>query len=129
MIERIKARAKLVRPLLLPLVFYIGLLLFSVSWLGDNPASPWRFPVALLPMIPGVLIALGVVRAIMKLDELERKILLEGMAISFTCTLILVLSMGLLGMAGFAQLNGVYIGAVMALLWLGGKLWATRKYE
>ncbi len=129
MIERIKARAKLVRPLLLPLVIYIGLLFFSITWLEANPASPWRFLVALLPMIPGVFIALSVVRAIMKLDELERKILLEGMAISFTCTLILMLSMGLLGAAGFPQLNGAYVGAFMALLWLVGKLWVTRKYE
>jgi hypothetical protein len=129
MIERFKARAKLIRPLLLPLVFYIVLLFFSVNWLEAYPLSPWRFMVALLPMIPGVFIALGVVRAILRLDELERKILLEGMAISFTLTLILVLSMGLLGLAGIPQLNGVYIGALMALLWLVGKLWMTRKYE
>ncbi len=129
MIERFKARSKLLRPLFPPLVIYVGLLFFSFNWLGANPLSPWRFIVALLPMVPGVFIALGVVRAIMQLDELERKILLEGMAVSFACTLILVLSMGLLGQAGIPQLNGIYIGAVMALLWLVGKLWMTRKYE
>jgi hypothetical protein len=85
--------------------------------------------VALLPMIPGLVIAFGVIRAILQLDELQRKILLEGLAFSFTITLTLVMSMGLLGLAGVSQLNGIYIACVMAVLWLVGKLWATRRYE
>jgi len=129
MLERIKQRAKLIRPLVIPLILYTGLLLFAANWLESNPESTWRFVVALLPMIPGIAIAIGVMRAILQLDELERKVLLEGMAVSFVCTLILVLSMGLLGMAGYPQLNGVYIGLVMALLWLVGKLWMTRRYQ
>ena len=80
-------------------------------------------------MIPGAWIAFGVVRAILKLDELERRVLLEGMAVSFVITLILVMSMGLLGLAGVPQLNGLYIGMVMAVLWLVGKLWVTGRYQ
>ena len=129
MIERFKARFKLLRPLLLPFVVYIALLYFSMSWLEANPDTSWRYVVALLPMVPGVIIALGVVRAIQQLDELERMILLEGMAVSFAFTLVLVLSMGLLGFVGIPQLNGIYIGLVMSVLWLAGKLWMTRKYQ
>ena len=129
MIERIKARAKLIRPLLLPLVFYIGLLFLSLNWPEANPDSEWRILVALTPMIPGTLIALGIVRAIQQVDEMERLILLEGLAVSFTGTLILVLSMGFLGYAGVQQLNGAYIALFMTLFWLVGKLWVTRRYE
>ena len=46
--------------------------------MSDHPDSPWRYEVALTPMIPGIWMAAGVVRAIQKLDELERRILLEG---------------------------------------------------
>ncbi len=129
MIERLKERAHLLRPLIVPLVLYLGLLYLSVTWLEGNPDSPWRIPVALLPMLPGMVIAVGIVRAILQLDELQRKILLEGIAVSFASTLILVMSLGLLGMAGVAQPSGIYIALFMCIVWLAGKLWATRKYE
>jgi uncharacterized membrane protein (DUF485 family) len=129
MIERISTRIKLLRPLLIPFIIYILLLFYSMNWLESNSLSPWRFVVALLPIAPGIIIALGVVRAIFQLDELERKILLQGMAVSFACTFVMVLSLGLLGYAGAPQLNGIYIALVMALLWLVGKLWMTRRYS
>jgi uncharacterized membrane protein (DUF485 family) len=128
MIERIKERAPLVRPMLVPLVLYIGLLAFSTRWLAENPNSTWRYMIALSPLVPGMFIARGVVRAILQLDELQRKILLEGLAISFMGTFILLLSLGLLGLVDVPQLNGVYVCLVMGVLWLIGKLWATRRY-
>jgi hypothetical protein len=129
MFERIKQRAKLIRPLLIPFIFYIGLLAFSLKWLEENPDSSWRIAVALLPLIPGIFIALGIVRAILQLDELERRILLEGIAFSFAMTFILVLSFGLLDIAGVPMLNGSYIALFMAVFWLIGKLWGNWKYK
>ncbi len=129
MLERIKERRKLIRPLLVPCIFYIGLLAFSTNWATENPESPWRVAIALTPMLPGIVIAFGVVRAIMQLDELERKALLEGLAVSFVGTLMLVMSMGLLSAAGIVQLNGAYVALFMVVLWFIGKLWATRRYQ
>ena len=129
MIERAKARAKLIRPMLLPLILYIGLLFLSMRWVGDHPDSPWRYATALTPMIPGIWIAIGMVRAIQKLDELERMILLEGISVSFMGTLILVLSLGFLEIAGFPPVSGVYIGFFMIVLWLLAKLFIHRTYE
>ena len=129
MFERIKQRAKLIRPLLIPFIFYIGLLAFSIKWLEENPESSWRIAFALLPVIPGILIALGIVRAITQLDELERRILLEGIAFSFAMTFILVLSFGLLDLAGVTMLKGSYIALFMAIFMLIGKLLGNRKYR
>ena len=129
MFERIKARAKLVRPLLVPFVFYIGALTYSFNWLEKNQPSSWWIAVALLPMIPGIFIAWGIVRAIQQLDEIERIILQEGMVISFAATFVLLLTMGLLGEAGVQQLNGSYIALFMAILWMLGKLWGHRRYQ
>lgn len=128
MIERFKARAKLIRPLLFPLLLYIGLLAFSINWLGRHPDSVWRYAAALTPMLPGIWIAVGVVRAIRRLDELERRILLEALSVSFMGTLILVLSLGFLQFAGLPAVNGSYIGFFMAVLWLVAKLVIHRKY-
>jgi len=111
------------------LVFYLGLLAWSLNWLQAHPDSSWRYPVALAPMLPGVFIAFGIVRAIRKLDELAQKILVEGMVVSFVFTLVLTLSLGLLGMADFPQPNAAYISLIMVVVWLIGKLFITGKYQ
>jgi hypothetical protein len=129
MIERAKERFPLIRPLLLPLMFYIGLLAWSLNWLQSHPASAWRYLVVLLPMLPGIFIAFGILRATRKLDELAQKIILEGMALSFVFTLILTLSLGLLSMAGLPQPNTVYISLFMVVMWLAGKLFFSGKYQ
>jgi hypothetical protein len=129
MIERAKERFPLIRPLLVPLILYIGLLTWSVHWLEVHPDSTWRYAAALAPLLPGIFIALGIIRAVRRLDELAQKILLEGMAVSFFFTLILTLSLGLLGMAGLPQPNTVYISLFMVVMWLVGKLFFSGKYQ
>ena len=129
MIERFKARAKYIRPLLIPLILYIGFLMLSLNWVESNPNSLWRYLISLLPMVPGIWIAIGIVRAIQQLDEMERLILLEGMAVSFMGTFILVLSLGFLQIAGFPPVSGVYIGLFMVVLWLVAKLIIHRRFE
>jgi len=129
MIERAKERFPLIRPLLIPMVLYIGLLAWSLNWLQSHPDSAWRYLVALAPMLPGIFIALGILRAIRRLDELAQKILLEGMSVSFFFTLILTLSLGLLSIAGLPQPNIVYISLFMVVMWLAGKLFFSGKYQ
>lgn len=129
MIERMKLRARLIRPLLIPLIFYVGLLAFAFRWINAYPDSNRGYAITLLPIIPGLFIARGMFKAIMQVDELERKNLIEGIIFSFSVTLIIVLSMGLLGVAGVPQLNGIYIAFIMVVLWLVGKLWSARRYR
>ncbi len=129
MIERFKARIKYVRPLLIPFILYTGFLVVSRNWVEAYSDSPWRFLIALIPMGPGIWIAIGVMHAIKQLDEMERLILLEGIAVSFMGTFILVLSLGFLQTAGFPHISGVYIGLFMVVLWLIAKLTIHRRYE
>ena len=127
--QRIKQRARLIRPLLVPLILYIGALAFVLDWLESNPDSNWRIPIAVLPIIPGIAIALGILRAISRLDEMERRILVEGAAFSFTITMLLLLTMGMLGLAGVPQLNGIYIMAIMMFLLLVSKFWGNWRHK
>jgi hypothetical protein len=130
MIERMKERIPLVRPLLVPFVAYVAILLLSSNWLNSHPETPWKSAaIALLPMIPGIFIAQRVVRAILQLDEMQRRILLEAAAISFVGTFFLVLSIGLLAQVDVPQLNGTYIGLFMMVLAFLGKLWSSRRYQ
>ena len=127
--KRIKQRAQRIRPLLLPLLLYIGLLAVAVSWAPTMESSPWRYVVALLPMIPGLFLAFGVVRMTAQIDEMERRILLEAVAFSFIFTLILLLSFGLLGLVGMPQPSPIIILAIMCFLLLIGKLWGNWRYR
>ncbi len=127
--ERMKKRAKLIRPLLVPMVLYLGLMFFAVYWAPANETSPWRYVVVILPIIPGIFLALGVVRASSRLDEMERRILLESATFSFTLTLILLISQGLLGLVDVPQLGSASIAAVMCFLLLIGKFWGNWRYR
>jgi hypothetical protein len=115
--------------LLVPAVLYIGLGLIVNHWLVSNPNSGWRNLVALLPMIPGLFLVFGIVRAIQRLDELSRKIILDSVAVSFMATLILVISLGYLGLAGLVQPNGVYISLFMLVVLLISKLIFSHRYQ
>jgi len=126
--KSIKRRAKLIRPLLIPLILYMGLLLVAVKYAPDT-ASPWRYVLALLPMVPGIFLTLGIVNATTKIDDLERRILLEAAAFSFIFTLILLLSFGLLGLVGVPSPSPIIMAAVMCFLLVIGKFWGNWKYR
>jgi peptidoglycan/LPS O-acetylase OafA/YrhL len=127
--QRIKQRAQFIRPLLLPLILYLGLLAIAVTWAPDMQPSVWRYFVALLPMIPGLFLAFGILRVSTKIDEMERRILHEAVAFSFIFTLILLLSFGLLGLVGVQQPSAIVIVAVMCMLLIVGKLWGNWRYR
>ena len=127
--QRIKQRAQLIRPLLIPLILYIGLLAIAVTWAPNMPPSGWRYFVALLPLIPGLFLAFGILRVTTKIDEMERRILLEAAAFSFIFTLILLLSFGLLGLVGVQQPSAIMIVFMMCMLLIVGKLWGNWRYR
>ena len=62
--------------------------------------APWlRVTVALLPIIPTALFLWSVVSRIRSLDELERRIHLEALAIAFPLAILLLWTLGLLQLA------------------------------
>lgn len=129
MIERMKERWPLLRPLLIPLALYLALLPVIAFFLQTYPDSPWRYPVTLAPVIPGVFIAVGMVNAIRKLDELSRKIIYESMGIAFAATLFAALALGLLEMAGLPHVSSLYLTGFMIAALIVAKLIISRRYE
>lgn len=127
--QRIKHRARLMRPLLIPMILYLGLLAVAVVWAPGMQPSGWRYFVALLPLIPGIFLAFGILRITTKIDEMERRILLEAVAFSFIFTLILLLSFGLLSLVGVQQPSTIMIVFIMCMLLVVGKLWGNWRYR
>lgn len=126
--KNMKERTQFIRPLLVPLIFYIGLLALFTSLVESRISSTWKIILALLPLAPGVFMAFGVVKVIRKMDELERKIQQGAIAFSFACTIILVLALGFLNMAGIPTPNPISISLFMVVAWFAAKLWFKRRY-
>ena len=127
--QRIKQRAQYLRPLLIPLILYISLLALAVKLTPGLENSLYGYIVALLPMIPGLFLAYGMVNITSKLDEMERRILLQAAAFSFIFTLILLLSFGLLSLVGIPQPDPIYISLLMIILLAVGKIWGNWRYR
>jgi hypothetical protein len=127
--QRIKERAKLIRPLLIPMVLYLGLLAVAVTWAPELEGSIWGYVVALLPLLPGLFLTFGIVRVTTQIDEMERRIILEAAAFSFIFTVILLLSFSLLGLVGVPQPSNTWIVFIMCMLLIVGKLWGNWRYR
>ncbi len=127
--KRVKRRAALLRPLLLPLLLYLALLALAVSQVPSMAPTPLRYVVALLPIVPGLYVAFGIVRMAAKIDEMERRVLLEAVTFSFILTLIFLFSAGLLGLAGVPQPSPIITAAIMCFLVVVGKLWSNWRYR
>src|SRR5579885_2807355 len=102
------------------LLAYMGVLVLSVNLLNAYPGAPWRVPVALAPMLPGLLMVLAVVRQLGRLDELQRRVQLEAMAFAFGGAAVVTFSYGFLENVGFPDLSWHFVWPIMAVLWLLG---------
>lgn len=83
----------------------------------------------LLPWIGWTALIVSLAIMIASLDELQRRIQTEAIAIGFAGTAIVVGGYALLQFAGFPQVNVGVVLLIMSLMWLLGKLWTLWKYK
>jgi hypothetical protein len=117
------------RRIILSAIFFL-VTLFASQWLLDQELEKsYQVLVAIAPSIPGALLVFSIGSAIAQLDELQRRIQLEGIGIAFGASVIIFLSYALLVEVGIPQVNWMYIPLLMVLLWGIGKLWTMWKYR
>ena len=88
------------------MVAHIAVLVATRLILDRNEDAVWRFVVALAPMFTAVLIVLiGVSQVRRQSDELDRRIMLEALLVSFWGTLIGTQGYALLQRAGLPDLS------------------------
>lgn len=116
------------RMILTGVLFFASL--WAVQWLlGREISSNYQVMIALIPVIPGVLFAISIGSAISQLDELQRRIQLEAIAIGSGAGIILSLTYALLVEVGVQQISWLYVPVIQVFLWFVGKIWTIWKYR
>lgn len=105
-----------------------GLLFFAVFFgayylLDQGATEPWQMILPFVPLFPGLLLMIALGSAISQLDEMQRVIQVESLAIGFGITMLVTLTYGLLGLAGTRQPSWLWVPVIMTFSWLAGKLW------
>jgi hypothetical protein len=130
-----RTNAKLEYPAGTRIQLVIALVIFMVSIIGamllfQLEMQDWLLTtIALATTLPSLFLAYTLGKAITSLDELQRRIQTESIAISFGGTFVVATTYGLLGLVGVPQLNWLYVAIVMGVLWALGKFWTMWKYR
>lgn len=112
------------------LLAYGALLLLTRALLaGGALTGPAEVGIALLP-VPAAIVLLGLaVREFMARDELEQRIRLTALAVSFCATLLVTFSWGFLEGVGIDPLGGFLVFGILVGGYLGGLAWANARYR
>ena len=111
----------------LALLAYLMVLVGSVTVLQANREADWRYYVAVLPVLPAALVIWIFLRALGRLDELQRRIHMQAFGFSLGTTALATFAYGFLEGAGMPHLNWTYVLPLMAVLWaLGAAIFKWR---
>ncbi len=111
------------------MIAFIVLMLLSTFFLKTMSQPTVRVVLAILPAVPVLFILEAIYKAISMMDEMQRAIQLEALALSLGGAAMISLALGLLENAGVPRLNWSWQVLIMALLWIAGQIAARRRYQ
>lgn len=123
-----KAHQRYTHTMVLASAAYVGTLFPAVTFIERVPAGPWRYVVALLPVLPCLWGLWAVVRLVREVDEMWRRIYLE--AATFALGLIisaLITVFFLQRLAGFPVIDLIWL-AVFAIAAWGLGVWRAKRH-
>ena len=94
-----------------------------------NPAASWKYGVAVLPVIPAGLVIFLTVRALGRLDEVQKRTQMQALGFSMAATGLLTFAYGFLEGVGLPHLNSTFVLPLMAVLWGLGLLVLNLRYR
>jgi hypothetical protein len=111
----------------LAMLAYLMVLVGSVVVVQANPQAGWRYFVVLLPVAPAAFVIWLFVRALARLDEMQKRIQMQAFGFSLGSTALLTFGYGFLEGAGLPHLSSTYVLPLMAVLWgLGAAIFTWR---
>ncbi len=116
--------------LLVGLAAYAAMLIVSQRVLGGGIESQSAsILIALSPMLPAVFICGVVMRSIRHLDEMQRKLQFEALALAFAGTALITFSYGFLEGAGFPRISMFAVWPLMAAIWFIGVMIGRLRFK
>jgi len=110
-----------------------------ISWLGARVVleattlPTWvRVAAAIAPVALGAVALLTIVREARELDELEKRIQLEALAIAFLLSMLLIMTLGLMELAVTLNRNDWsyrHVWPMLFLFYVGGLVFARKRYS
>ena len=111
----------------LALLAYLMVLVGSVVVVQANPEAAWRYYVVVLPVAPAGFVIWLFVRALGRLDELQKRVQMQAFGFSLGTTALVTFGYGFLEGVGLPHLNWTYVLPLMAVLWaLGAAIFKWR---
>jgi len=107
---------------------YVVLLPLSIFAYRAVDQDALRAMVAVVPVVPTLLGLAAIMRAVRRMDELERRIHFEAVAFAFAATALLTFTYGLLENVDFPRISLTWILPLMVALWGLGQALARRRY-
>ena len=111
------------------MVGYVVVLPIAMNIIERYPNAPWRYEVALVPVIPLVFVLVAMLRYFGRIDELARKIHLDSCAAAAGITAIAAFAYGMLENVGLPCLNMTLVTPFTIAVWGITTCIATWRYR
>ena len=101
----------------LAIVAYLMVLVGSVIAVSANPSVDWKYVVAALPMLPAGIVVWLTVRALSRLDEVQKRMQMQAIGFALATTALITFGYGFLEGAGMPHLNWTWVLPLITALW------------
>lgn len=108
---------------------FLMILVGSVTVLQANGAVTWRYFIAAIPALPAGIVIWLFVRALSRLDEVQKRMQVQALGFSLAATALVTFGYGFLESIGWPVMNGTLILPLMALLWGVGMIAIALRYR
>ncbi|MBM3927570.1 MAG: hypothetical protein FJ335_03800 [Sphingomonadales bacterium] len=109
---------------------YAGLLVGAAAVeRAMEPTGALKLAINLAPMLGAFAAAWAILRGLWRMDEMQRRIQFDAIAISFLGTALITFGWGFAEGAGLPHLRAFAVWPIMATLWGIGSLIAIRRYR
>ena len=117
------------RSFVLTFASYVVLVFISNELLKRMSDEPWRYLIAILPVLPLIFTVRAFTRYLDNLDELQQRIQLQALGFAAGATAMLTLTYGFLENAGLPPLSMLWVFPLLCVLWGGASIVLTRRYQ
>lgn len=106
---------------------YLMVLVGCVTAVQANPTSPWRYYVAAVPVLPAALVVWLFVRALERMDEVQKRIQVQAIGFSVGLTALVTFGYGFMEAVGLEHLNPVFVLPCLVVSWGAGVIFLDLK--